>query len=105
MPSRLSPDELRQFAKEIRLASLHMVANGGASHIGSVFSAADVLSCLYGGIMEVRPAEPEWPDRDRFVMSKGHAAAGLYAALALRGFFPRERLDEFCVDGGPSRAT
>lgn len=60
----------------------------------------EILACLYGGILRVCPEEPDWPVRDRFIMSKGHAAAGLHAALALRGFFPTERLDEFCVDGG-----
>jgi len=92
--------ELRQLAKEIRLVSLRTIARGNSSHIGTVFSCVETLACLYGAILRVRPAEPDWPDRDRFVMSKGHGAAGLYATLALRGFFPRERLDEFCVDGG-----
>lgn len=77
-----------------------MISASGASHIGSVFSTAEILATLYGGILNVRPAEPDWPDRDRFVMSKGHAAAGLYAALSLAGFFPQQRLKEFCVDGG-----
>ena len=92
--------ELRQLAKEIRLVSLRTIARGNSSHIGTVFSCVETLACLYGAILRVRPAEPDWPDRDRFVMSKGHGAAGLYATLALRGFFPREPLDEFCVDGG-----
>ena len=77
-----------------------MISRAGASHVGTVFSCAETLACLYGAVLRVRPAEPDWPKRDRFVMSKGHGAAGLYAALALRGFFPRERLDEFYVDGG-----
>jgi transketolase len=96
----MSPHELREFAKEIRLTSLRMIARGGSSHIGTVFSCVETLACLYGAVLRVRPEEPEWPDRDRFVMSKGHGAAGLYAALALRGFFPRARLDEFSRDGG-----
>jgi transketolase len=77
-----------------------MISRSGASHVGTVFSCAETLACLYGAILQLRPAEPDWPRRDRFVMSKGHGAAGLYATLALRGFFPRERLDEFYVDGG-----
>jgi transketolase len=87
-------------SRDIRRAALEMISASGASHIGSVFSTAEILATLYGGILNVRPAEPDWPDRDRFVMSKGHAAAGLYAALSLAGFFPQQRLKEFCVDGG-----
>ena len=90
----------RRLARDIRIAALRMVSRANASHIGSVFSCAETLACLYGAVLRVRPGEPDWPDRDRFVMSKGHAAAGLYATLALRGFFPRERLDDFSVDGG-----
>ena len=99
-PPHLNPAELRQLAKDIRLNSLRMISRAGASHVGTVFSCAETLACLYGAVLRVRAAEPDWSKRDRFVMSKGHGAAGLYAALALRGFFPRERLDEFYVDGG-----
>ena len=77
-----------------------MISRSGASHVGSVFSAAEILSVLYGGVLRVRPDEPDWPQRDRFVMSKGHAAAGLYATLSLAGFMPEGRLQEFYVDGG-----
>ena len=96
----MTEKELAQLAHEIRLHSLRMIADSGASHVGSVFSAAEILAVLYGSVLRVRPEDPEWPDRDRFVMSKGHAAAGLYAALALRGFIPMSRLAEFYVDGG-----
>jgi transketolase len=60
---------------------------------------ADLLAVLYSGILNVDPADPERPDRDRFVLSKGHGSAGLYAVLAERGFFPLERLAEFYRDG------
>src|SRR5205085_576446 len=60
----------------------------------------EILACLYGKILQVKPAEPQWPERDRFILSKGHAAAGLYAVLARRGFFPPERLEGYYVDGG-----
>src|SRR5207237_9752120 len=96
----LTEAELSQLANESRLAALRMVSRSNSSHIGTVFSCTEVLACLYGSVLRVRPDEPDWIARDRFVMSKGHGAAGLYAALALRGFFPRQRLDEFCVDGG-----
>lgn len=88
------------FARELRHLSLEMIAAAGASHVGSVFSAVEILAVLYHDVLNVRPDEPGWPNRDRFVLSKGHACAGLYAALALRGFFPRDRLGEFYVDGG-----
>ena len=101
LPSRrLTPDELPQFAQQIRVAALRMISRANAAHVGTVFSCAELLACLYGRILRVRPEQPAWPGRDRFVMSKGHGSAGLYAALALRGFFPRGRLDEFSVDGG-----
>jgi transketolase len=60
---------------------------------------ADLLAALYGGVLRVDPARPDWPDRDRFVLSKGHGCAGLYAALAERGFFPASRLDDFYRNG------
>lgn len=77
-----------------------MVHRGGASHIGSCLSIADLLAVLYGGVLRVDPARPDWPERDRFLLSKGHGAAILYAVLAESGFFPRDWLDEFCCDGG-----
>lgn len=91
---------LADMAHQIRVDSLRMTRDAGSSHVGSIFSAVEILAVLYGRILRVLPQEPEWPGRDRFVMSKGHAAAGLYAALAYRGFIPRERLAGFYVDGG-----
>ncbi len=76
-----------------------MVHRANASHIGGCLSSADLLAVLYGQVLRVDPARPDWPDRDRFVQSKGHAAAALYATLALRGFFPRSRLEAYCADG------
>lgn len=93
-------EELREFARDLRLSTLEMISAAGSSHVGSVFSSVEILAALYGGILRVDPSAPEWPQRDRFIMSKGHACAGLYATLALRGFFPRERLAEFYVSGG-----
>ena len=60
---------------------------------------AELLAVLYERILHVRPGEPTWPDRDRFILSKGHGAAGLYAVLAERGFFPASWLDDFYIDG------
>ena len=66
-----------------------------AGHLGGPLSAVDILTVLYGGVLRVRPDEPDWPDRDRFVLSKGHASIGLYAVLALAGYFPVDELDTF----------
>lgn len=78
---------------------MRMTSLGGSSHIGSILSMADVLGVLYGGVMHVDPADPRAPDRDRFILSKGHAGAGVYAALAERGFFEVARLDAHYQDG------
>lgn len=91
--------ETGELARRIRLHALRMTSAGGSSHIGSIFSCADVLAVLYGGVLNVDPAAPKDPGRDRFVLSKGHAGAGLYAALAERGFFPLEKLGTHYQDG------
>jgi transketolase len=86
-------------ATRIRIDALRMTSMAGSSHIGSVFSIADILAVLYGEVMAVRPSEPRWSERDRFILSKGHAGAGVYAALAETGFFPIEKLATYCQDG------
>jgi transketolase len=86
-------------AARIRGHALRMTSSGGSSHVGSVLSMADVLAVLYGGVLRVDPAAPRWPQRDRFILSKGHAGAGVYAALAECGFFPIERLATHYQDG------
>lgn len=91
--------QTQELAKRIRIHCLHMVHRANASHIGSCLSAADLLAVLYGAALRVDPKRPDWPDRDLFLMSKGHAAAALYAVLAERGFFPHEWLEEYCQDG------
>jgi transketolase len=88
-----------QLAAAIRIAALKMVHKANASHIGSGLSIADMLAVLYSGILSVDPQKPDGSERDRFILSKGHAAAILYAVLAERGFFPREWLDTFSQDG------
>jgi transketolase len=75
-----------------------MVHKANASHVGSCFSMADILAVLYGSVLRVDPANPEWDDRDRFVLSKGHGGAAVYATLAERGFFPVEWLDGYCCN-------
>lgn len=93
------PIETREFARRIRLNALRMTSAAGSSHIGSVFSLADILAVLYNDVLEVDPANPRWPDRDRFILSKGHAGAGVYAALAERGFFSIDKLASHYQDG------
>jgi transketolase len=93
------PGELRDFARRVRKHALRMTNRGGGSHIGAVFSMADIISVLYGGVLRVDPSDPRNPERDRFILSKGHAGAGVYASLAERGFFDAEQLDQHYQDG------
>ena len=86
---------LRDEAVMIRRGLWRAFHNGGSGHVGGSSSAADLLSALYFHHLRLRPAEPDWPDRDRFVLSKGHANGGLVAALARAGFFPEDELDTF----------
>ena len=79
-----------QLARAIRTHVLRMVHKANASHVGTCFSTADILAVLYSGVLRVDPSRPDWPDRDRFVLSKGHAAAAVYAVLAECGFFSIE---------------
>jgi transketolase len=88
----------QDFARRIRVETLKMVTAAKASHIGGAFSMADLLAVLYGGTLRVRPDDPAWPDRDRFLLSKGHTCSALYAALAIRGFFPIDELTTFGRD-------
>lgn len=79
-----------QVRRDIIEAATH--GQGGGIHVGPALSATDIVTALYFKIMQVRPEEPWWEERDRFIISKGHAYAVLYAALAEKGFFPREEL-------------
>lgn len=90
-----------EFARLIRADALRMVSKANASHIGTCLSMADLLAVLYTGVLNVNAHEPQMPARDRFILSKGHGAAILYATLAERGFFPRDWLDGYCADGSP----
>jgi transketolase len=98
-PMITSQNGTQSLARRIRVDALRMTSIGGGSHIGSIFSCADILAVLYGGFLNVYPSAPNHPCRDRLVLSKGHAAAGLYAALAERGFFPIEKLLTYYQDG------
>ena len=93
--SELSVGDLEDLARRGRAEVLRAVAHAGAGHIGGPLSAMDVLTALYFEVLRIRPDEPLWPDRDRFVLSKGHSSIGLYVVMALRGFFPTEELKSF----------
>lgn len=84
--------ELKRMANQIRQNIITMLLPAKSGHPGGSLSAADILSVLYFREMRVKPEEPHWGDRDRFVLAKGHAAPVLYAALAEKGFFPKEEL-------------
>jgi len=86
-------------AKNIRLLVLNMVYKAKASHVGSCFSIADIVAVLYGKILNVKPSDPKWINRDRFILSKGHSAAAIYAALALRGFISKDDLKSYGESG------
>jgi transketolase len=90
---------LTALARRIRVHTLRMVHQAKASHIGSCFSMTDLLAALYGAVLRVDPARPDVEDRDRFILSKGHAAAALYATLAECGFFPVDWLSTYGRDG------
>ena len=83
----------------IRRHGLEMTHISRGSHIGAIFSVAEIMAVLYSGVLRVDPAQPQWSSRDRFVLSKGHAGAAVYAALAERGFFPVEELSTHYGNG------
>ncbi|MHB8065401.1 MAG: transketolase [Ruminiclostridium sp.] len=87
--------ELQSTAWDIRLTGLKMVKNARSGHIGGAFSLSEIMSVLYFDKMNIRTEDPRWEDRDRLVLSKGHATVALYPSLAIRGFFPLELLDTF----------
>lgn len=92
--------QLQNFASDIRLQILKMITRAKAGHIGSNFSIVDVLTVLYNDVLRFDAKRPDWPSRDRFILSKGHACAALYAVLAEKGFFPKSWLDKFYLEGG-----
>jgi len=92
--------DLRVVADGIRLVTLQAFSNLGFGHIGGTMSIVETLAVLYGGELRCDPQKPDWEDRDRLVMSKGHAGPALYATLCLRGFFPKEILLELNQGGG-----
>jgi len=92
--------ELQGLAREARRLVLEMSYRSHTAHLGPALGIVDILAALYFSHLRVRPEDPAWDGRDRFILSKGHAASALYAVMALRGFFPVEELNRYCVDGG-----
>jgi transketolase len=88
-------DALQRQANAIRRQSLKVIHQSKLGHTGGDLSVADLLTCLYHAVLRVDPEHPEMPERDRFILSKGHCAVALYCTLASRGFFPVEELDTF----------
>jgi transketolase len=94
-PDAAEVARLEEIARRIRVEIVRTVHDAHVGHLGGPLSAADILAALYFHVLRIRPEEPDWPDRDRFILSKGHASIGLYAAMALRGYFPVEELATF----------
>ena len=92
---------LKKLGNKLRSQVLKMSHEAKASHVGSSLSIADLLAVLYSRIMRFDPAMPDWPLRDRFILSKGHACAAVYSVLAEKGFFPKNWLDTYKDDGSP----
>ena len=102
--------QLGAMAYRLRIDALKMVHRANSGHLGGAFSVAEVMACLYWHQLKLNPANPAWAQRDRFLLSKGHASAIYYAALARRGFFPVEELTAFRsargrLSGHPERAV
>lgn len=93
--------KLEKIAQELRLTVIDVVAWSGGAHVGGSLSMMDIMTILYFKYLNVDPANPQWEDRDRFILSKGHAAAGYIPVLAKRGYFPEETLKTFNHFGSP----
>ena len=93
--------ELNEEARQLRIEDIRMLVRAGSGHPGGTLSAADMVAALYLHKMRLRPNEPDWPDRDRFILSKGHCVPIVYAALARVGTIPRDWLSTLRKFGSP----
>jgi transketolase len=91
--------ELKKISNNVRRGILDLTFYGSSSHLGGSLSVVEILVTLYFEVMRIDPQNPLLPERDRFILSKGHAAPALYSVLAERGFFPKEELKTFCKNG------
>ena len=96
-----------KMSKKIRKHIIYMHAKSNSSHVGSALSCVEILVSLYFDILKINPKNPNAKNRDRFILSKGHAASALYATLAKRKFFPQNILTQYCCNGGklPGHST
>lgn len=93
-------EDLRKIADKIRRETFTMIHHAGGGHFGGCLSVVEILTILYFDVMRINPAQPDWEDRDRLILSKGHAGPTLYCTLSNRGFFDRELLKELDQNGG-----
>lgn len=101
VPFGASLDQLSAVARDLRYQIVQLSHEGGTPHLGSALSCVDILVAAYWRALRIDPARPGDPNRDRFILSKGHAASALYATLAARGFFPESILDGYARHGSP----
>ena len=106
----LSVSKMKAVAKKLRRHIITMIGKASSGHPGGSLSAVEIVTTLYFKLLQHKPSDPQWPDRDRFILSKGHAAPLLYAALAECGYFPMDKLLtlrqlDSCLQGHPDRRT
>jgi transketolase len=97
----LTDAELLRRSDWIRLQTIDLIAQAGLGHYSSTFSSAEIIAALYYRALRLRPGQPNWPDRDRFLLGKGHVATGLWPVLADLGFYPHDWLKQFGKIGSP----
>ena len=95
-------------ARAVRRDVVGMISGAGQGHIGGDFSVTDILTALFSAVLRIDPTRPDWAERDRFILSKGHCSAALYATLAETGYFSRDELTTFmeplsALNGHPNR--
>jgi len=91
--------ELEKVAHEVRKLTITMIVKAHASHIGSSYSIVEMLVYLYTKVLNINPKKPQDPNRDRFILSKGWGVSSVYSILAIKGFFSKKLLEEYCNDG------
>lgn len=100
-----SENELKEIARQVRVETIKIIHRAKSGHPGGSLSAADILTVLYYYKLNIDPKRPRWEDRDRFVLSKGHAAPAVFVLLALRGFYPMKELEKFRLTDGELQGT
>ncbi len=110
MSNNILPTRLDKRAFDLRLIMLKTLYHGGRGHLPSALSCIDIIRVLYDEILKIRQNEPDWTERDRFILSKGHGCIALYTMLADKGFFPMSDIDKFCsfnshLGGHPERGS